>query len=198
MQTGRMLRPGSYIFTAGYHLNIEHDDDGEEEVHGDFDLSALSNGANFIVRRGILSFFDLGANFSLGLSSIEPRFSVFAGERFASAFGVKWLFPTFSFDTPILYRYKLAWYSSYEFLPNLAVYAVPHVELKLMGREKAAYLGLSAGLVLGRENGFIIEASHAYAVKGEDPRSYQQIIIGYTWGLDKLAGRFGAESAKEI
>lgn len=191
MQTGRMVKPGEYLLTAGYHLNIEHEDDGEEEVHGDFDLSALANGANFIVRRGFSSYFDLGGNFSLGVSSIEPRFSLFSGERFASALGLKWVFPTFSFDTPSLYRYKVAWYNSYEFLANLAVYVVPHVEWKLMGRDKTEYRGLSVGVVLGQENGLIIEATHAYAVKGEDPRSYQQFIIGYTWSLDKLADRFG-------
>lgn len=194
LQTARMVEPGLYTYTFGYQYLAEHDDDVWEKIRkndfsGDYNAANVSTGVNFLMRRGITENFDLALNTSLGKTSFEGRFALFNGTRFASAAGAKLVLPTFAIEVPTLYRYKLVWYNSYELLPNFAVYASPHIEWKPWGGRRLEYWGLSTGMVIGKDSGIVAEASYARATKGEDPLSYQQFIIGYTRGLDRLRGR---------
>ncbi len=198
LQTARMVEPGSNTYTFGYHYLTEHDDDVwskrlRNDYSDNFNSSSVATGANFLLRRGLWDGIDFGANLSFGVSSLEPRFALYNGKRFATALGTKLLFPTFSLDVPRLYHYKLAWYNSFELLPSFAIYAVPAIDWKPLGREKEIR-SITAGLVVGKDSGFVAEATYAYDVKGEDPKRSEQFIIGYTTGLDKLQGRLRTDT----
>jgi len=47
----------------------------------------------------------------------------------------------------------------------------------------------TAGMVIGKDSGIVVEGSYARAQRGEDPETYEQFSIGYTSGLNKLQGR---------
>lgn len=203
LQTGRMIKPGENIVTVAGHVLLEHEEDVRDkrlrnDFSDDLDNSQPHTGLNVIVRRGMNSWLDLGFNMSLGDSSVEPRASLYSGERFASAMGTKWLFRTNSVDEPQLHRVKLEWYNSFELLPTFAVYMIPHWELKPFGQSPEEWRGLSAGFLLGKDNGWIFESSYAVEVKGESPQSYEQVKLGYMFGLDKLEGRLAKDKWEEF
>ncbi len=198
MHTARMLKPGTSTYAVGYHYLTEHDDDPwpkrrVNDFSDNFNASSVATGANFLWRRGLVQGVDLGLNTSFGTTSVEPRLALWNGERFASAIGTKLVFPTFSLDVPTLYRYKIAWYHSVELLPSFAVYAVPHFEWKPLGREKQI-VGFTAGLLVGKDSGVIAEATYAHDLRGEDPKTYEQFIIGYATGLENLEGRLRSDT----
>lgn len=198
LQTARMVEPGENTFTFGYHYLAEHDDDvwnkrKENDFSQDYNAANVATGANILIRRGLTEYMDMGLNFSLGSSALEMRFALFNGERYASAFGAKWVVPALAIEVPNLYRYKFVWYNSYELLPNFAVYAAPHIEFKPNGNLKKQYRGISSGFFVGKDSGVVVEATYAQAVDCDDPVTYEQLIIGYTTGLDKLRGRLQAD-----
>ncbi|MBI2601441.1 MAG: hypothetical protein HYW48_00145 [Deltaproteobacteria bacterium] len=203
LQTGRLVKRGQYLVTVAGHILLEHEEDvAAKRLRNDFsddlDTSQPHTGLNVIIRRGINSYADLGLNISLGDSSVEPRASLFSGERFASAIGAKWLFRTNSIDEPHLHRIKLGWYNSVELLPTFALYVVPHWESKPFGETQEEWRGVSAGIVLGKENAWILESSYAVEVKGESPQSYEQVKLGYSFGLDKLQDKLETDEWSKL
>ncbi len=194
MQSARMVQEDKFTFTFAHQYLLEADNDiwnkiKKNDSSTDYNAMSVATGLSFLMRRGLTSYMDLGFNTSLGNSSLEPRFTVYNGKRYASALGTKFVFPTFALDVPTLYRYKVVWYNSYELLPNFTVYAAPHIEVKPFGGEKKQYRGISTGMIIGKDSGIVAEATYARATTGDDPKSLQQFMLGYTTGLDKLVGR---------
>ena len=199
LTTGRIVEKGETTVTLGYQYLTEYDTDVWEQrrrydFSEDYNANAVAQGFNVLLRRSFFENMDFALNLSHGSSSGEARYGLWNGERFSTALGAKLLLPTYAFDVPTLYRYKLVWYNSYELLPNFALYAAPHIEWKPFGGVKRQYRGISGGFVVGKDTGIVVEAVYAKAQFGDDPKSYEQFTIAYTTGLDKLRGRLKEDS----